>query len=432
MAISACQPGAALPTASSTPTSEATEVPTQPPPTATNTAIPLPEPSQRPFRPLLLAHVMPWYQTPEISGYWGWHWTMNHFDPEQVDEDGRREIASHYYPLTGPYDSSDEHLLEYQVMLMKLSGIDGVIVDWYGIEDFWDYGVINNATRSLFEHTRNAGLLFAICYEDVTIKHMIENGHLPADQKISHAQEVMLHLQESYFVDETYLKVGDRPVLLVFGNPPYFSTSSQWEDIFSVLDTTPVFLTEDKQIAPAAVSSYPWPPMGLAAGGELSQQNLDFYLDSFNQKARDFEYWIAGAFPGFNDIYQEAGVGPGYGALDARDGETFRHTLTKALEGNPDAIQLITWNDLGEGTQIEPTEEDGYRYLEILQDLRRQNIDPAFAFQSEDLALPLQIFQLRKLHQGDEAINATLDEAVALILAGNPEQARAILDPFEP
>jgi hypothetical protein len=41
-----------------------------------------------------------------------------------------KAIASHFHPLTGPYDSSNDALLEYQVMLMKLSRIDGVIVDW--------------------------------------------------------------------------------------------------------------------------------------------------------------------------------------------------------------------------------------------------------------------------------------------------------------
>src|SRR5687768_13485599 len=64
-----------------------------------------------PERPLLMAHYMPWYQTPEVTGYWGWHWTMDHFDPSKTDANGRPEIASHYMPLTGPYDSSDPDLL---------------------------------------------------------------------------------------------------------------------------------------------------------------------------------------------------------------------------------------------------------------------------------------------------------------------------------
>jgi hypothetical protein len=93
-----------------------------------------------------MAHYMPWYQSPAVMGAWGWHWTMDHFNPNQKDADGQPSIASHHPPLTGPYDSSDDALLEYQVLLMKLSGIDGVIVDWYGFEDFQDYGLIKPAT----------------------------------------------------------------------------------------------------------------------------------------------------------------------------------------------------------------------------------------------------------------------------------------------
>jgi hypothetical protein len=105
-------------------------------------------------RPLILAHYMPWYQTPTGSAGWGWHWAMEHFSPGQKDENGRSSIASHYYPLTGLYDSGDHDLLEYQVMLMKISGIDGVIVDWYGFEEFWDYGKINSSTHKLFEQVK--------------------------------------------------------------------------------------------------------------------------------------------------------------------------------------------------------------------------------------------------------------------------------------
>ena len=72
---------------------------------------------------------------------------MDHFQPSLQDENGRPDIASYTMPLTGPYDSSDDAVLEYQILLMKLSGIDGVIVDWYGMEDFWDYAVLNESTE---------------------------------------------------------------------------------------------------------------------------------------------------------------------------------------------------------------------------------------------------------------------------------------------
>src|SRR5579859_1780268 len=80
----------------------------------------------------VLAHYMPWYVAPPYSGNWGWHWTMNHFNPTTYASSGERQIASWYYPAIGPYDSADPAVLEYHVALMKLAGLDGVIVDWYG------------------------------------------------------------------------------------------------------------------------------------------------------------------------------------------------------------------------------------------------------------------------------------------------------------
>ncbi len=188
-----------------------------------------------------------------------------------------------------------------------------------------------------------------------------------------------------------------------------------------------MLITEDTPIPPAALTSYPWPPMSKSVGGALSAEALNSYLNAFYARAADWEHLVASAFPGFNDIYAEAGVGAGYGFLDARDGETFAHTLQIALDNNPDVVQLVTWNDYGEGTNIEPTQEYGYAYLEQLQALNR-DLDPGFAFTAADLELPLQIFNLRKQHAGDEAVQAALDEAVAAVLAGDLETARNLLD----
>jgi hypothetical protein len=377
--------------------------------------------------PLFLAHYMPWYQTPEVTGEWGWHWTMNVYQPDLQDADGRREIASHYYPLTGPYDSSDEDILEYQVMLMKLSGIDGVIIDWYGSEDFWDYGLINAGSQKLIQKIQEAGLVFAICYEDRTVGNMIDNGHLDSAEALSHAQQQMLYLQENWFKDEAYLKMSGRPLLLVFGNPPYFRTSSDWETIFSPLEITPYLVTEDSPMPPVAPTSYPWTPMSLSSGGELSQSSLENYLQNFYKKAEGWDFLVAGAFPGFHDIYEDAGVGASYGYLDARDGNTFRDTLQTALANYPDIVQLVTWNDYGEGTNIEPTLEYGYQYLEIILEAKSVALGEQSAISEEDWQMPLQIYLLRKQYAEDSQVNLQLDQAVAAIYSGDLELARAVL-----
>jgi hypothetical protein len=351
---------------------------------------------------------------------------MEHFNPFRKDGSGRPNIASYYLPLTGPYDSSDDALLEYQVTLMKLSGIDGVIVDWYGMEDFWDYAVLNASTNKLFTYIKKAGLRFAICYEDQTIMHMVDNKHLPVKDVYSHGQDVMHYLEDTWFQDDAYLKVLGHPVLFTFG-PQYFKNAADWDTLFSVLGILPALITLEGHTESAGLSSYPWPPMWAGKEGVLSQEALENYLTAFYKKAERWDYQVAGAFPGFQDIYKEAGISDEARYLDPRDGETFRVTMQMALDRDPDVIQLITWNDYGESTSIEPTEEFGYQYLEMVQEARRATDKAGFPFTADDLPLPLQLFKLRQKHANDAEVNARLDQVFDAILAGDLDLARAIL-----
>jgi hypothetical protein len=70
---------------------------------------------------------------------------MNRFRPSGPPTGGPKP-ASHYRPLLGLYDSNDPDVLRCHVLLMKLAGIDGVLIDWYGTEDYLDYGVIHRNT----------------------------------------------------------------------------------------------------------------------------------------------------------------------------------------------------------------------------------------------------------------------------------------------
>jgi hypothetical protein len=419
----------AAPTPTAAPT--ATQAPTATPiPTATPTS--LPEMPAGPFvwsgetRPLLMAHYMPWYQSAAVSGQWGWHWTMNHFTPSKSADGIWSNFASHFTPLTGPYDSSDEVVLEYQVQLMKLSGIDGVIVDWYGIESFWDYGTINASTNKLFEVIKKAGLKFVVCYEDATVKNMVENGRIKEEDAIAHGQKVMAYLQETWFGDEAYLKVDGRPLLFNFG-PQYFKTSADWQSLFSGLEPKPLFVNLDNPLKGGADASFPWPPMWASKSGVLSHNDLLSYLTDFYDASENWKVQVGGAFPGFDDIYKEAGVSAGYGFLDALDGKTFRFTLQHALDQNPDLVQLITWNDYGEGTIIEPTVEFEYRYLEMVQEARAVT-DSSFSYTSDDLRLPLRLYQMRAEHAADANVLAELDKASEALLNGDAAAATAILD----
>src|SRR6185295_355852 len=108
------------------------------------------------------------------------------------------------------------------------------------------------------------------------------------------------------------------------------------------------------------------------------------------QKAAGWPAFISGAFPRFHDIYQKAGVRNYWGYLGDRNGDTFRETLSRAMTNSSSIVQVVTWNDFGEGTVVEPTKEYGYRDLGIIQDFRRRHLDRNFAYRPNDLTLALR------------------------------------------
>lgn len=71
----------------------------------------VPVPVSKTVDTVVFAHFMPWFESKSFSGSWGSHWTMNTQNPESLGEDGVRQIASHYHPLTGPYASADPDII---------------------------------------------------------------------------------------------------------------------------------------------------------------------------------------------------------------------------------------------------------------------------------------------------------------------------------
>ncbi len=375
-------------------------------------------------KPLLMTHYMPWFQAKPYSASWGWHWTMNHYNPDHVAAGGRRDAPSHYYPLIGLYDSGDPDALQTQAMLMKMAGINGVIFDWYGSDDFMDYAAVNRNVEKMIPILRSAGLKFAVCYETHTIVTETEGNLYPAAQAVPHVHAVLEWMQAHFFSQPNYLKLNGRPVLLTFGDP-YFETAQQWDQVFAGITPKPLYFTEGTpQVAPASEGAFEWPqPHGGTQAG-LAEQS------GFIATAKNYPVAISGAFSRFDDIYQQAGVQPSYGHIDDQDGQTYVSTLTNSLKSGLPLIQLITWNDWGEGTQIEPSVEFGYRDLEATRRLEKRYLGEDSSYSAADLRLPVQWYQLRKKYAADPAAEQKLAKFVPLALNGQTNQARQLLKSF--
>lgn len=377
--------------------------------------------------PLILAHYMPWYsinpidrsdaakKLPSTERQWGWHWTMNHFDPEN-ESNGKRPIASKFYPLIGPYDSGDPDVLEYHLLLMKSCGIDGVIVDWYGLTNYRDYAVLHRNTTRMLQQCERLNMKFVICYEDQTIPALVDGKKLSEADRVSHAVNEIQWLSKYWFKSPSYTKSNGRPLILSFGHSGL--TKDEWSQCLDELSTPVAYVSQDIR-RDGAVGGFGWP------SPNAGMQQVDRFLT----ESREWPVSIPAVFPRFDDIYKEANVSNGYPTLPDNNGKTLKMTLQKAIDSKAAFIQLATWNDWGEGTQIEPSLEFQFRDLELVRSMLQKTIKPDLTTQNRDDQVVLQIFKQRRSEQFDAS---KLDEIVQLIVAEKWGEARRAIAKFPP
>jgi hypothetical protein len=380
---------------------------------------------EREARTLLLMHYMPWYTTPEFRAEWGGHWTgwEQQHDPSTLGEDGLPDIWSHYHPLIGTYDSTDERVVECQLLQMKLAGVDGVIADWYGISDLHDYDENHAGTEVLFAVAGRLGMDFAACFEDRTVEELVKNDRLEASAVESHLADTFRWMDEHWFGADHHVRVDGRPLLLNFG-PIYVKDSAVWDGALGSVSPRPLFFA----------LHHLWQKCGADGGftwvhqkvweGDPDREEIERRLEhEYTYFSKDPEKMIVSALPGFHDIYEHS-----YGHIDHRGGATLRESLEFCVDGDWPIVQLVTWNDYGEGTIIEPTHEFGYLFLEIIQDVRRRELGDEFTFTKDDLRLPARLLALRR---AGDAPRTLLDRIARLLADGDCDRAREMLDRAE-
>jgi len=265
---------------------------------------------------------------------------MGKLNPDKIIN-GQPEIASHYHPLLGPYDSSDPDLIQCHTELMKISGIDGVVIDWYGIEDHFNYATNHRNTCLMIEAIKKAKMKFAICYEDRTIKSLVAGKKIKAGQEVAHGQKVFQWMEKNWFNDVSYLKVDGKPAVLVFG--PLEFKQQQWKAITSELKSKPVVFGLPHLAKHTDGNAFGWPP--VSGGEEATRQAWTNYLDDLDRRAEEGSSTIAPVFAQYHDYYGQAGRHGSYGSLAGNDGETFDITLSRAMQSKAKFVQIVTWND---------------------------------------------------------------------------------------
>jgi hypothetical protein len=239
------------------------------------------------------------------------------------------------------YSSTDPAQVHRQITDMISRGIDGVIIDWYGSNTFED-----QATQVVMaEAESHPGFTFAIMVDQGAIKWDSCSGCSPQQALINQLQ----YVEQKYFSSPAYMTDQGRPVVTNFNIDLAYSID--WKAVNAALSTHPLFLFQNNSGFSHVLSggSYSWVMPTTSDYGVR-------YLSSFyGAGISSGEQVVGAAYKGFNDSLAAWGL---HRIMGQQCGQTWLKTFseinglynsTKSLP----ALQLVTWNDYEEGTEIE-------------------------------------------------------------------------------
>ena len=312
---------------------------------------------------LVLAVHYPWYGTPTGPARRWRHWNhriemlpderiLGFHDPRRSAEPGRLDIAAVHYPDGGPYDSRDPARIRAQLEQARAAGLDGFAVSWWGHEAEEALGL-----SALFRHAGDAGLVLAPYYE---------TGELWRRGAFGVAADLE-RLLDRHGNDPAWLRVDQRPVVFLYAS--HRLRPRAWDAVMARLAARKrrVFFVADVP-SPEWLASRPdWlrrfdalhvytPAVFLRRGRDLGE----VYATLANLGRAAGRPFVPPVGPGFDDRPVRTPA-----TLIARaGGAAYDKTWEAALETDPRWVLVSTWNEWHEGSEIEPSIEQGRRYLD--------------------------------------------------------------------
>jgi len=241
------------------------------------------------------------------------------------------------------YSSTNAAQIQSQIDDMVSRGIDGVIVDWYGPNNSIDQGT----QLVMTEAEKHPGFTFAIMLDQGAIEWYSCTGCSPQQALVNDLQ----YIEHTYFSSPAYMTHDGLPVVTNF-NVDLSYPSVDWNAANAALSTHPLFIFQNNNGFTHTLSdgSYSW-VMPTTSDYGMS------YLASFYDAGLSLpnEETLGAAYKGFNDTLAAWGSNR---IMGQQCGQTWLQTFSK-LNSMYNAgkqvpyLQLVTWNDYEEGTEIE-------------------------------------------------------------------------------
>jgi glycoprotein endo-alpha-1,2-mannosidase len=303
----------------------------------------------------VLAFYYGWYGNPQVSGSWR-HW-------RDVNEAAKTIGGSTNYPQFGPYDSHDPKVVDQHYEWAKDAGVTGFIVTWWVQGDFHDQGM-----PLMLDTARKHGMKLTIYYETVP----------PRDSpQPEGAVKDLLYVLEKYGKHQAWLRVDGKPVVFVYGRAINQIKLDGWNEVVQRVNGQypggAVFIGDRISEEAAAIFDgiHTYNPTGRIAGKSATE---------IREWARTtYPQWVATAgskiscltiIPGYDDTKLDRK--PPRPTTARHGGETYRILWEEALAANPDWVLITSWNEWHEGSEIEPSAEDGDLALKTTKQFARK------------------------------------------------------------
>jgi hypothetical protein len=298
----------------------------------------------------VLAFYYPWYGV-DRSGIQGRHWG-------NINAAAHDASASPHYPACGVYDSMDPALVTSHIDLAKSNGITGFIVSWWGLK--------SKQTRD-----DSSVPLMLQCADREHFKISVYWEQAPGSGAKRKAQAIndLVHLVTSFGTNNAFLKVDGKPVIFVYERVLSQIPKADWPTIISGARAKagPFLLIADKfEEANARLFAglhrynIAWAGVGKTPD-ELRAWAAQYDADAVKLARQYRRISCVTVIPGYNDTKMRK---PGRN-VDRQDGQVYRTLWEEAIKANPDWVVITSWNEWIEGTEIEPSVEEGDKYLKL-------------------------------------------------------------------
>jgi len=318
---------------------------------------------------LVMAFYHDWYgNTTGPTGAWV-HWNhpiwdtasgeeVGRYDPEVFASPGRRDIGATNYPMGGPYDNRDPELLRMQIGQAHESGIDVIIIDWWGDATGAELTDGNMEAMVELNDGEGLGMKFAILLDGLYA--------IPTPSP----EDTIARLEYAigkYGNRPSYLRVQGLPVVFVFSTGTY--PPETWDRIIGkVIDDGygALFLGDAFSEGYAKVFDglQTYSPVGWMAQG---QNITEVYLELSDLAQSQNEPLGLAVLPGYDDTkVRRPGMVIGRGG-----GATYNSTWRAVFASGCQWVLICSWNEWHEGTEIEPSLEYADYYLKLTRHYSR-------------------------------------------------------------